>query len=197
VDDRGLEKSAELVREELDRHPEAAEKLLGPDEAGVRNVTENILAKYRRNAAATQRERQQLREAAIYRTFRQVDAGLRNAAGPSTPSARYFGQWGAAHVFERPSEGVDWFASRLEPEEVSSTLLVYQNCRVLERKPYREERLNTWGLLGVSGRTLRAFASDIVLFPSDDLPPGDDRLVDAYLLVRNSTANTPYEPDTL
>lgn len=217
-DRRGVRGVAEVLRAEIVRAGDAFPALFPGDASGIRIVLDNIIAKHERDAAGSPTERKQRRDAAIHRTFRRVDAML-GSSGAGTadparidPAPRYFGQWGAAHAFQRPLEGIDWFASRLVADgtSVSSTLLIYMDCRVLERKPYREETLNTWGRLDVSRRVLRRLGPTPLFIPiRGGASPYHEtpfrsggrsseyslaELVDNVILIRGSGANTPYRP---
>jgi hypothetical protein len=216
IERMGLPAVAGAILAEVSQTGAAFDSLFQDRAYGVRIVLRNIVAKSQRNSAETPRARKQRRDAAIYRTFREVDVWLveESARAAHASGPRYFGQWGAAHVYQRPVHGIDWFASRLASgglrHEVSSTLLIYMNCDVLERKPYREETLNTWGRLGAPRRVIRRLTPVPTFVPvRGEASPYQSRsfrtggrpsdytlaeVADNAILIRDSGANTPYVP---
>lgn len=122
---------AVLLEEKIEREGEHLEKTLGDDWPDFKHTVASLLRTHR-----VWGEGPQAREDNSFSNLRELDSDLERGA--------FFAQWGGNHVLQGNQAGVDWLGSLLNSEsspwagQVLSIYYIYDHCRLMEPKTYRE-----------------------------------------------------------
>lgn len=132
-------KSDELLKS-IDDKKDKYESLFGNDLFGIEIVVQNIKSKCLTERVDNEYESINIREEQIYENFLVQDKIL--------DDAKYFGQWGAFHIYKNPIK-YDTIASKLEEDDnykgkVMSILYNYENEYVNGNEIYLNESENVF-----------------------------------------------------
>jgi hypothetical protein len=154
----------------------------------------------------------QARDEQIYKNFLRLV--------PDDPDARFFGQWGYAHAFQKKWDQVDWFGARLEHStdspfrgQLLTILYAYDNATYLDREHKERsvsdapEIIGPLGSVSTSDLTLFQLAGDASPFESNlyltptsvEGVPNEGTTTDYFqfcILVKNAPADHPYIADS-
>lgn len=109
----------------LDKHDTIYRKYLGEEYIPFRLTCKNLLNGY---LVYSGNNFNSIRDKKIYNNFKVL--------GDKLAGAKFFGQWGLSHIFQRPSLNVRWFGAALSQDpayrgKILSIAYAYNNCQYL------------------------------------------------------------------
>lgn len=141
---------SEDLRGDMQEKESIYKQYLGENLFGFKLVNDNIL--YRNEAySANGNDFNKVRDKRIYENLMHVYETL--------PKAKYYGQWGLNHIFQKEQSGVKWMAAAMNEKDsvlenkVLSIAYIYRDCEVMTRNPD-----NTYSKSSTSGYDINGFS---------------------------------------
>lgn len=134
-----IKELCENLKKDIEDNRIIYEEYLDSNFFGFMLVNDNILCKFQAYDASAENDPAEIREKRIYENFKQVCDRL--------PKGKYYGQWGACHVYQKQTDDVKCIAAAMNDEdsslkvEIITIIYVYDNCTYMKKDKKRDNNL--------------------------------------------------------